>query len=74
MSNFYVLGYFAVGDKLYCEPHARAAKASQQIGMQVGATQPQQQQQQPQQHYQQQQQQQQIRNGQQSVSQQQVLF
>ena len=62
MPNF--SGYFAVADKLYCEPHARAAKASQQIGQQMAAA--------PQQHkpqeqlYQPQQQQQQIKNIQQS--------
>jgi len=52
-------GYFAVGDKLYCEPHARAAKACQQIGQQTAAPQ----QQQSNQQYQQQQQQQQNYQG-----------
>ena len=64
MCPLFFAGYFAVADKLYCEPHARAAKASQQIGQQMAAA--------PQQHkpqeqlYQPQQQQQQIKNIQQS--------
>jgi hypothetical protein len=60
--NIFFAGYFAVADKLYCEPHARAAKASQQIGQQMAAA--------PQQHKPQeqlyQQPQQQIKNIQQS--------
>ena len=32
------LGYFNVNNKLYCETHARAAKASQQIGQQTAAS------------------------------------
>ena len=35
---FMPLGYFNISNKLYCEPHARAAKAAEQLGQQTAAS------------------------------------
>ena len=40
-------GYFSVNDKLYCETHARAAKASENVSQRIPMNTQQQQQQQP---------------------------
>ena len=37
-TEFIILGYFNISNKLYCETHARAAKAAEQLGQQTAAS------------------------------------